>query len=544
MDLVLLSGFMLATGYYVNNGSFEGFQPRSALERMMLPPTETLQGNDNIYHSSMVERADAEIKAKADKQFIKLQEERVELENSQTDFVFGNNIDFDTFATIPFEHQKNIIENRGLNADKYSELKRGENFLPGTEKTSLDFGLPGIDRTTPAIWNNADFLLNPEQDQIAIARIQAQERASKSMNGIRVSEPVRDRPILEGEMRVLPKSSDELRIGGKPMNNYVVDRMIPDRKPFIESPVHMPVTKRKESFFNMDLMNNRNTFATAQHKGTLPPQQDNRVAKKMLSNKNPLPERPSPIEGFSVREVVNKDRARKLGNIDTLRYMSPTSLLTKTSYRPKQNLRKTYKNLQFNRLGNPETLQNISRIDDRILPDVPSTIKEGVMYDGLSFAHGTSPYQKPGYDVSNMTIPKVTNKENNLVERIGLATMPNVKQSPNRDVISSGMKPTIKSTLDTTAFNNIPTAMVESKPMFSDNMLKKVSGVRDFEGFTPNPIAVSLQPTIDLGLFSTKKQETFNMGLERADMGRFQPLYSIEEEREKFAQTRQPTSFF
>ncbi len=548
MDLVVFGGLMVFAGYYVNNGSFEAFQPRSLLARRTLPENEILQADDNIYHTTMLERAQAELQSKADKQFPKLQAQKKEfadfdISNIQKGvddddaFVLesGNGI-IDTFNLVPFEGTPDVLPNRGANANVVSQQLRREQFVAG------DTGVPGqTDRTSIAEWNGPDALTIPEFDGINIARKDAVKVLSNSRNGELSFEQQRERPILEREMRIMPKTSDELRgpaLG--PKNNFQFNRLLPETVVH-EAPIPLPtLTSTKQSKFDFNGFFARNAVAPNSKSNSIGV--DTRTLKPDLESTFGVGMRAT--AAYDKAPVYNpaefKVRANSNRHYNPLTFAHKTSLYDKTPLR-NTKVPLTHKSqLQYNTFGNVDN-QRIGRLDSRNTPQPPQiTQKEMLNRDGILHSNVTGPYTRQSYDVSNVVVPP-TNKENNLIEYVGAPTVSNALAIPDVETIREGIRPT--SVIDTSGHVMPAEAPVSASPLFTDEIVKRVSGVREYANRVPIPLIANTDQ-INIGEVRAREEMDVPTVL-RPDFSAIGMNYDLEDAAKKFEQqARKPRKFF
>lgn len=549
MDILLFAGVLVAGGYYANGGTFEGFQPRNVLTRSKLPDNESLRGKDNIYRSTEVERAEAYVQDKADAlaQKINRQTKSIEMdEDAVTSLkMTGDSLD-DTFATIPFDVQPNYIPNRGLNIDKLCERKFSENFVPQkSENDPFAFGAPGVDRGTENTWNGPEL---PTMNEIDY-RDKAQKAAievlgTQPKNGVPLSDGVRDKPLLEHETRLLPRSSDDLRI--KPMTTYENVAYFPDNTVGgFEAPAIMPprAAKRVESVYKTG---SEFHLPTLGHGGS-GPRRDEQYDRELKTDKTTDFDAYS--IGYGADAPAQSWHTRKIRNTNTkqtyndLNYSYPTSAFNGT---PQRNVRVGPTRKQD--LANISDYVGLDGVQDRGFisheREAPRLTQKETMYiDGSRIGRIEMPYTNPSYDVDDVEIPGPTNKELNLTEKVGLPSVSNSNMLPDHP---RSLRPTLKDavSMNTSGFVRPGGSIVSNQPL-PGKETRRVSALRSYKSQAPLIQDYDTGVRV-IGNTSRSKQKAFskNAILPYIDNNENDVLYpSLEKSSEEFAAVRKPRRF-
>lgn len=536
MDLVVFAGFLVAAGYYINDGNFEGFQPRAILSRKALPANEVLGGDDNVYRSTMIERNEKYTQDRADEQWAAIQlrklKTRGKLENLEGVETSGERED-DSFALYPFDAKPDFrAHHRGPNLDKLRQLKT-EGFLPGADTAAIS-----RDRPAETEWNGPQL---PPLTGVDRSREQTLATASVSgtMNGVMMDGLVQDKPLMEHETRILPKQSDELR--SEPLHNYSIDRVMPETVLY-EAPTYMPKPNVKlntvfetNGAFSMP----SNTFGDAVK---MRPAQLNRELKKDKT----ITSRGGPASGVERAPQKNTNSARmgvyNKHTYDSLNFARPSG-------RDATPLKRITKLPPTRR----QELQNVRYVSLDGLPSGPvlrntaiprTTQRETINIDGRLAGQVTAPHSHPSYDISTAEIPGPTNKENNLIHRSGLPGVENAKSVPqvNRD-----LPPTLKDdvAMRSFAFTSPAGAAIGNMPV-TGTSTKNSNAVRYFESRVSNPDIPSHAPPL-LGSTDKKTSDArevqWESPLDLSD--RHDQFGNVEDVAETFAKyARQPTKFF
>jgi len=478
MDLVLFAGFLVAAGHYVNGGNFEGFQPRAVLVRKNLPENEVLSGDDNVYRSRMLERSQKYVQDMADTKFAEIQLQKLKMKTDIKDIQgLSENVD-DSFAMYPFNEEPDYrASRRSLDLNKLSRF-RTEGFVPGS-------GVP--DATTSrgeyAQWNGPEM---PAHIDEANKRIQADKIARGTLTGIQDGvkiDQIQDRPLLEHETYLLPKTSDQLRV--KPLNNYTIDHVMPEGVLREAPPILPEVSRRLETVFetNDAFFTPSTTFGDAT---ALYPESTGRDLKKDKTFT-------ARLNAGGVAAGLERNRERdwemnsfKLGNrssYDTLTFERPTSTI---DAHPHRNVKvpRTRKE-ELNRV-NYLALDGLQdRGSSRRQQDAPRvTQRETINIDGRLASSITAPYQHPAFDITNVEMPRPTNKENNMTAVVGLPGVGNSASIRNFDM---DLPPTLKENIAmrSFAYTSPANSMVENMPV-AGTSAKHSKTLKYFESRQPN----------------------------------------------------------
>lgn len=487
MDLVVFAGFLVAAGYYINDGSLEGFQPRTVVSRKTLPDNEILGGDDNIYRSNAIERNEKYMQDKADEHWaaIQLQKQRTRDGVGTLEGVSTGEPEDDSFALYPFDEKPDYrAHHRGPNLDKLRQLKT-ERFIPGAEPPTFDRSQP-----TEAEWNGPQLPPLTGIGQRSREEALAAVTLSGTMDGVLIDDRIQDKPLLEHETRILPKQSDELRV--EPLHNYSIDRVMPESVLY-EAPTFMPKANvRRNTVFetNDAFAMPSSTYGDAD---AIRPSSMNRALKKETTFVPRFGGISTDVERAPRKNATNSrvDVHRK--TYDSLNFARQSAGIDATPLRRTAKLPPTRRQelhsahyVALDGLPAGPVLRNTA---------VPRTTqRETINIDGRIAAHVSAPYNHPSYDVSTTAIPGPTNKENNLIERSGL---PGVENSQSMSQLNVELPPTLKDefAMRSFAYTSPAVAAIGNMPV-SGTSTKNSNAVRYYDSRQSNPDVPSHAPTM------------------------------------------------
>lgn len=544
MDLVVFAGFLVAAGYYINDGSFEGFQPRAILSRKTLPENEVLSGDDNVYRSRMLERSQKYAQDQADDSFAKSRLRKMKMKTNmknvqgfETDPISPED---DSFAMYAFDEKPDYrASRRSLNLNKLRQFK-SEGFIPGAGAPNVTSGRGGEINE----WNGPELpqLFKDEDQRIRSEKI-AREQLTGIQDGVMIDDRIQDRPLLEHEIHLLPKSADEFRV--KPLNSYTIDRVMPEGVIREEPPILPTISRRYQTAFetNDTFTTPSTTFgdATAARPEMHPLKQDTTFIPRLNAG--------GVARGLeSMQERSGQMNSFKLGNRFTynpLNFERPTSLIDALPRRNIKVPRTRKEELNHVNYLALDGVQDYGFQQNEV--DAPRvTQRETFNIDGRLAATITAPYDHPSHDISQVELPRPTNKENNMTSVVGLPGVDNVASTHDFEMdLPFTMKDQIA--MRSFAYVSPAEAPIGNMPV-AGTSTKHSNTVKYYESRQPNlDNQVNAPPVIG----DTDRKRSTLKGLEMdwtapLDMSNNKEQYAnVESVAETFDRyTRKPTEFY
>lgn len=322
--------------------------------------------------------------------------------------------------------------------------------------------------------------------------------------------------------------------------------MLPELTPRVAPPIMPKVIKKKESTFDFSGLIARNRDAVNFHTNRRLEQRSSREPKKdklPTLNMRAATDKTSFVTAHAPRNILlRENRDNKKPVYAPLKFSSFSSQIEKNE-RVLPELRDT-KSLQFVRGANVDGVQNVTRPD---VPIIPKTMKESLFYDGATFSNLNPSFELPSLTVDNVEPPRRTNREMNMVvDRVGLPTLDNTTQAiPDVETIRDCLPKTLKHTLDTSAFLSGPSAEHSTRPLYPDEPLKEVKGVRTFEGRFGVPDQPNVNQVQREIFTNSRKTEEENLRTPIPDLTMTnQFTHDLDDFAAKFDQMRKPKIFF
>jgi hypothetical protein len=434
-----------------------------------------------------------------------------------------------------------------LNLDKLCERRFTENFVPQNDDADpFAFGAAGVDRGVLNDWNGPDL---PIVDGVDI-RDKAYKAAIDTLgiqpqNGVPVVDGIRDRPLLERETRIMPKSSDNLRT--KPMTTYENTAYFPDNTTGgYKAPTIMPqVNKRVESTFQKDAAFH---LPTSGHGGSAPLgdewydrdlKNDVVVDDDMFSYGSGLD---TSSQSWQYTDLGQHRTTNEKQTYNDLNYSLPSSSVQGA---PQRNVRVGPTRKQ--ELSNVPDYVGLDGAQDRGFISVERTTprltqKETMHIDGSRIGAIEAPYNHPSYNVDDVAIPGPTNKEYNLMEKVGLPSVGNTDMLPDHP---QSLRPTLKDDLSMESAGYIrPGGSLVPNQSIHGKETRRVSALRSYKSQAP------LIQDYDSGVRiigktnKTRGKVYSNIVLPYIDNDENDLQYpSLEKESQEFATVRKPRRF-